>query len=186
MPVILHQLPAVITHTYHPGRGAFRNICCLPRAEAEHIISAIRNEGFSILKADYLQRRMRAEAWLVAERTRKLGVTPLVRPIYFFLGDMTDGWDKSRPAAIVLPLADFSADMLTFTFPDSMTSCPELRGSDDSAHPCHGQVFTFTEMAEMVSRHGFPDPRLPREQRGPDAFIEVQLWDDRPLEHYRP
>jgi hypothetical protein len=186
-PLMLRELPAVITHNYHPERGAFHNVCCPPPGDAERVISSIRRQGFSHLKQDYLERRMRVEAWLIAERTRKLGDTPLGRPIYCFLGNMADGWDKSRPASIVLRLADFDASMLTFTFPDSMTSCPQPRGPNYRAKPHHEQVFTLEEIRDVASRYGFPNPELPRERRGTeDAFIEVQIWDDRPLERYRP
>ena len=180
-PLLLHTLPTVITHNFHPDRGALQNICYLPNENAERIVASIRLGGHAYLKRNYLARRLRTEDWLVAERIRKIGETPLARPIYFFLGNMTDGWDKSRPASIVLPLAMFDVDTITFTFPDSMESCPQVNSGDHSGGPWHGQVFTFAEVTEMVARHGFPDPTLPRERRGPNAFIEVQIWDDRPL-----
>ncbi len=183
--MLRHALPAVITHNYHPDRGAFRNVCNLPKDEAEQIIASIRLTGHAYLKENYLQRRMLAEDWLIAERRQKIGETPLPRPIYFFLGNMADGLDKSRPDSIVLPIAGFNPDTITFTFPDSMTSCPYLRQSGLSREPWHGKVFTRGEIEDIIIRYGFPDPSLPREQRGPDAFIEVQVWDDRPLEDIR-
>ena len=179
--LLLHTLPTVITHNFHPERGAFRNICDLPREDAERIIASIRLAGHSYLKENYLPRRLCTEDWLIAERTRKIGETPLTRPIYFFLGDMADGWDRSRPASLVLPLALFDPRTITFTFPDSMASCPQRRPADHVDKPWHGQVFTLAEITQVVARHGFPDPTLSRDLRGPDAFIEVQLWDDRPL-----
>lgn len=184
--MILHMLPNVITHNYHPARGAFRNVCHLPFDDAERIISLIRAEGASSLRADYLGRRMRTEDWLVGQRIRKLGRTPLARPIYFFLGNMADGADKSRPASIIVPLADFDPGVLTFTFPDSMHSYPQARGPGYVAQPYHGQVFTLSEITDVVCRQGFPNPLVPRAQRGEDGFIEVQVWDDRPLVQYRP
>jgi len=69
---------------------------------------------------------MRVEAWLIAERTGSWVNRRWGRPIYCFLGNMADGWDRSRPASIKLRLTDFDARMLAFTFPDSMTSCPQL------------------------------------------------------------
>jgi len=173
----------VITHNFHPDRGAFRNVCSLPREDAERIIASIRAGGHSYRKLDYLARRLCTEAWLIAERTRKLGETPLARPIYFFLGDMANGWDKSRPTSIVLPLAMFDARTITFTFPDSMTSCPQPRGPGYAARAYHGEVYTLSEIEDVVRRHGFPD--LKPNHRGRDAFIEVQVWDDRPLAKYR-
>jgi hypothetical protein len=183
--LLLHVLPTVITHNFHPDRGAFRNVCNLPKDEAEPIVATIRREGHAYLKENYLERRMRAESWLMAERRRKIGETPLARPIYFFLGKMDDGWDRSRPASIVLPLVMFDQNCITFTFPDSMTSCPYLRQADQSDPPWLGQVFTFDEISQMVAGHGFPDPSKPRKKRGPDAFIEVQVWDNRPLDDIR-
>jgi hypothetical protein len=181
----LHALPSVITHNYHPARGAFRNVCCLAPTEAEEIIAAIRAEGTSFRRPDYLTRRLRTEAWLMVERTRKLGKTPLARPIYFFLGDMADGEDQSRPVSIVVPLDIFDASVLTFTYPDSMTSCPHWREPGSTARAYHGQVYTLAEIGDVVRRYGFPDPNLSRNLRGADSFIEVQVWDDRPLAHYR-
>jgi hypothetical protein len=183
--LLLHTMPTVITHNFHPDRGAFRNVCTQPQAEAERIIAAIRLGGHAYLKENYLDRRMRTESWLIAERQRKIGETPLARPIYFFLGRMDDGWDRSRPASVVLSLALFNPQRVTFTFPDSMTSCPHLRSSDQPDTSWHGQVFTLGEVTRMITRHGFPDPNQSRKQRGPDAFIEVQVWDDGPLENIR-
>lgn len=181
--MLLHTLPDVVTHTYHPVRGAFRNVCDLPFSDAEEILAAIRAESGSYRKPDYLERRLRTESWLIAERTRKLGRTPLSRPIYFFLGDMADRWDRSRPASIIVPLRAFDPGVLTFTYPDSMTSCPQSRGH--VTHACHGQVYTLSEIEDVVRRFGFPDPKLPRYLRGADAFIETQVWDDRPLAPFK-
>ncbi|MFK0162157.1 hypothetical protein [Rhizobium sp. NPDC090279] len=183
--MLLHILPAVVTHNFHPDRGAFRNVCNLAIDDAERIIASIRRGGHAYLKENYLQRRMLAESWLIAERRRKIGETPLPRPVYFFLGNVADGWDKSRPASVILPLAMFDVGMITFTFPDSMSSCLHLRSADDIDEPWHGQVFTRDEIEDVIARYGFPDPSQSRERRGPDAFIEVQVWDDRPLENVR-
>jgi hypothetical protein len=79
----------------------------------------------------------------------------------------------------------FDARTITFTSPDSMTSCPRARPEGHSDKPWHRQVFTLAEVTRVVARYGFPDPTLQRDQRGPDAFIEVQAWDDRPLAEFR-
>jgi hypothetical protein len=185
MTTLLRELPPVITHNYHPERGMFRNVCDLPADDAGRIITAIRRSGFGYFRDDYLERRLQVETWLMSERMRKLGDTPLRRPIYCFLGNMADGWDRSRPASVILPLADFDARALTFTFPDSMRSYPRPRDRGYRARPYHGQVFTLDEIREVVHRHGFPDPELPKKDRQTeDAFIEVQVWDDGPLQRY--
>ena len=87
---------------------------------------------------------------------------------------MSMGSSETRAIAMI------KARTLTFTFPDSLTSCQQPRGAGYSARPYHEQVFTSPEIVDVVSRHGFPDSKMPRDQRGADAFIEVHVWDDGP------
>ncbi len=182
---VVRHLPDVVTHNYDPDHGPFRNLCSLPDRLAEEILAAIQASGRGTIKPNYLSRRRRTEAWLLSERTRKLGVPPLRHPIYFFLGDMADGADPSRPESLVLPLAAFADDMLTFTYPDSMASLPLGTRADHAGErkPYHGQVFTLDEIRDVVSICGMPlRMGFGASASGPDRFIEVQVWDDRPLQ----
>jgi hypothetical protein len=176
---VIRTLPKIITHNYDPARGAFRNICDLPEAEAERILYEIRASGKRRVRANYLVRRRATEAWLLTERTRKLGRPRVARPIYFFLGDFADGQDPSRPQSIRLPLAMFSSEMVTFTYPDSMASLPIATREDHAAirRAHHGQVFTLEEITKLVAMLGMPD----KSSSSHDRFIEVQVWDDEPI-----
>ena len=183
----MHRLPEVVTHNYDPARGPFRNLCALPQVEAERILDEIRASGTRRIKAGYLRRRHAVEDWLISERRRKLGPTPLERPIYFFLGDFADGLDRSRPASLVLPLAALPSAILTFTYPDSMASLPLSRDEHHRVHrkEHHGQVLTLSEIREVVARFGLPGDRWKTEpSMRYDRFIEVQVWDDRPLRSF--
>jgi hypothetical protein len=138
----------------------------------------------SRLKPDYLDRRIATERWLRAERERKLGAPCLAHPVYFFLGDFADGRDPSRPHAIRMPLAAFAPEMITFTYPDSMASLPIATRDEHRAHrkPYHGQVFTLDEIRDVVAEFGMPGTRWETDPAMTyDRFIEVQVWDDRPL-----
>ncbi len=118
------QLPNIITHNYDPSGTFLQNLCDLPEIQAERILDRLRAAGTRNLKADYLQRRLVTEDWLIRERRKKLGPTRLERPIYFLLGDFADGRDLSRPCSLVMPLSAFPPTVLTFTYPDSMASLP--------------------------------------------------------------
>ena len=87
-----------------------------------------------------------------------MGAPVIGHPIYFFLGDMADGLDPSRPESIRLPLAALPADKLTFTFPDSMASLPlglyDEHASDRRSH--HGKVFTIEEIGHVIAEFGMP------------------------------
>lgn len=180
----MDRLPDIVTHIYDPARGPFRNLCSLGDHEAETLLADIAAAGHRTIKPNYLSRRRATEAWLLTQRTRKLGQPRLPRPIYFFLADMDDGADPSRPCAITLSLARFAAEMVTFTYSDSMASF--LLGSrGDLASerwPPHGEVFTLDEIARLVAAVGLPGGGRPSDpaQRH-DRYIEMQLWDERPL-----
>lgn len=174
-------MPTVITHLYDPQRGPFRNICNLADGEAERILDEIRGSGRPGLKSDYLPRRRKTEAWLLSERCRKQGRPYLDHPIYFFLGDRSDWRNASRTASTVLPLALFPEDVLTFTFPDSMATLPlsvEDRHLAERKH-YHGKVFTLVEIRAVIAEAGMPCGRDRY-----DTFVEVQVWDDRPLRDF--
>ncbi len=170
------RLATIATHSYDPGLPRFRNICDLPDEAAEAILARYRAVG-RCLKADYLARRRLVEDWLQAERRRKLGATPLERPIYLFLGAFADGRDPARPASFQVPLAALPAAALTFTWGDSMDAAPP--GSE-------ARLFTLAELQDEVRRRRPPTPGEPGARGGPGRFIEVQLWDRRPLAPYRP
>ncbi|WP_141740278.1 hypothetical protein [Bosea sp. BIWAKO-01] len=181
------MIPDVVTHNYDPARGPFMNICELPEIEAERILQEIRKSGLRSIKLDYLPRRRLTEDWLIRERRQKLGATKLERPIYFFLGDFADGKDASRSASIVMRLQDLPPETLTFTYPDSMASLPIATRDDHRAHrkPYHGHVFTLDEIRSVVAEFGLPDDRWKTEPALKyGRFIEVQIWDDRPLKDY--
>jgi hypothetical protein len=183
----MHELPEVITHNYDPRRGALQNLCSLPRVAAEGLLLEIRQSGRPGIKPNYLERRLETERWLLAERTRKLGNPRLSHPIYFFLGDFADGLDPSRPASLVMPLAALPPDVVTFTYPDSMASLPlgNARGDARERKPYHGEVFTLAEIKDIVAAYGLPGERWKTDlSMRYDRFIEVQVWDDRPVRGY--
>jgi len=181
------RIPEIITHNYHPDRGAFRNICSLPEADAEQALDDIRASVNPGLKRNYLAKRRRTERWLLSERERKLGTPYLAHPVYFFLGDFADEKDPVRPRSIRLPLAIFAPETITFTFPDSMASLPiathEAHTADRKFY--HGQVFTLDEIERVVAAVGLPGGhRQPDPSAKYDRFIEVQVWDDRPINRF--
>ena len=156
----MSRLPEIVTHTFHPDRGPFRNLCALPDVQAERVLGEMRAVG-RCLHPNYLTRRRATESWLRDVRAMKLGKTPLELPIYFFVGDFADGRDPARPRSVQLPLAELPPHAITFSYGDSMSS---------------GEAFTLAEVAALVAERGLP-------QRESD-FIELQLWDSSPLLKY--
>jgi hypothetical protein len=182
---MLRAIPELITHNYDPAHGAFRNICNEPLTEAERILDEIQRSGKRHIRADYLERRLATERWLLRERCRRFGNPRLEHPIYFFLGNFADGKDRSRPNSIVIPLQFFPPDVLTFTYSDSMTNQAIAARSEqhlDLRKRYHGQVYCLTEIMSIVGKFGMPN----RNGRSYDGFIEVQVWDSSILRKHQP
>lgn len=184
----MEAFPDIITHNYDPARGICKNICHLPQATAEQILDEmrykIRYSTTRRISANYLKRRFAVEEWLMAERTKKLGKTFLDRPIYFFLGDFTDGKDQLRPKSLLMKLDAFQPEMLTFTYPDSMASLPIALQKNHQNHrkDYHGKVFTLAEIKSVVKKFGMPSNKWTiNPTMNYNKFIEIQVWDDRPI-----
>jgi len=175
-----HCLPDIVTHNYDPQRGAFRNVCDLPRAKADRILDEIRQSGQVDLKSNYLERRLRTERWLRETRQRVIGSTSRNTPIYFFVGDFDDAKDPWRSQSVQIPLSHFSENIVTFTYSDSMSCFEDRDASDCHFPPFYRRLFTLTELKKTVQKHGMPKGG-PKESSARKPFIEMQLWDETPL-----
>lgn len=59
------------------------------------------------------------------------------------------------------------------------------RFAESYRQPQHGQVFTLSEIADVVKRYGMPGTRWQSEpQRRIDRYIEAQVWDERPIREF--
>jgi hypothetical protein len=158
-------MPGVVTHLYDPAVGACPNICALDDGEAERVLHRLRASTRPGLKPNYLARRRATEQWLRKAARKTLGRELEGFPAYFFLGDFSHTVDHSRPAALVLPLAELPPAAITFTLGDSMSV------ADPS-------TYGLAEMTELfadgiaIDGFGFSD-----EGGFQQRFIEVQLWE---------
>ncbi|NTG20672.1 hypothetical protein G6K88_13990 [Agrobacterium rhizogenes] len=178
----LNCLPEMITHTFHPEGVFLANLCDLPTHDAERVLDRFRARG-ARRKSDYLNRRLETEAWLIEERKRLLVNTHRTRPIYFFLGNFADGKDASRPCSLIMPLKAFAPETLTFTFPDSMASLSIATLDKQAAKrkPYHGKLFSAAQIEHVIGEFGFPGNHWQLVESSEDRFIEVQVWDERPI-----
>jgi hypothetical protein len=44
-----------------------------------------------------------------------------------------------------------------------------------------GQVYTFKEIRQVISEFGLPQEWNSQGKEGPERYIEVQVWDDKPI-----
>lgn len=177
------MLPRFLYHYYECSRGPFRNLSDLALAEAEAVLDGIRlrGDGFaSQRKADYLTIRRELEALVRARFIEKGGQPLRTHPHYMILGecDWVKGWYKEG-CEIHIPLDTVSADCVSFTYGDTF---PAMRYPDGK--PYRRQVYTLAELPELVERYGLPQNCNPDGSKGPDRYIEAQIWNDTPLSLY--
>ncbi len=161
-------IPAVATHRYDPAIGPCLNLCSLPYRQATLVVDRLRSCLRPRLKPDYLDLRLATEAWLAAAASEALHRHCTQRPAYFFLGDFSWAVDLSRPAALVIRLANLPADAVTFTLGDSMSVAEQ---QERRVYALKEMVPLFGERTAMAG-FGFSD------RAGIQArFIELQVWD---------
>lgn len=123
------MLPEYITHYFSGKDYMLKNLCNLPFEEAATVIADLKETGKRVwVHSGYLRDRHRVEAWLYHEFVNKGKKPHLHHPLYFVLGENNDFFKQNGffsdkdPEKLQLPLALFSSDMISFTYPDSMTS----------------------------------------------------------------
>jgi hypothetical protein len=175
--------PDFLTHYYDAARGPFRSLTALAPEDADRIQVFLRQAGIGFASqraADYLAIRCELEQRIRALFVRKGGQPQRVTPHYMILGACE--WVRTWYAdgrEIRVPLALFDPATVSFTMGDSF---PAMRYGD--GQPWRGQVYTLDELPEVVELYGLPQDWNPDGARGPDRYIEAQVWSDEPLRRW--
>lgn len=177
-----------LTHYYMGDREPFQSLSALPDDDAIRIMVALSDDtpfGARFKQPhQYLAARKESEAWVRAGFIAKGGRPQASYPISCVLG--SSRWlEQAAPkrathAEIRIPLSLFTADDVSFTYPDSMIS--RWFGRDKPAEyyqpELHGRVFTLPEILALVTEKGMPeenwDSHLPVSLA---PYIEAQVWN---------
>jgi hypothetical protein len=98
-------------------------------------------------------------------------------PHYMILGacDWVKSW-YANEREVRVPLTAFDPCTVSLTVGDSF---PAMRYGDGK--PWRGQVYTLDDLPEIVRLYGLPQDWNLDGKRGPDRYIEAQVWSDEPL-----
>jgi len=110
-------------------------------------------------------------------------------PHYFVLGESF--WFKHLcpdTQEVSIPLSFFDSGSVSITYPDSFVSMgfmPEF-GLAVEEKPFHGKVFRLSDLPQLVAEYGMPNDDYRKDYKNYvneefEKFIEVQVWDDSPL-----
>jgi hypothetical protein len=176
----------ILTHYYHKRDRPFQSLSSLAEAEALNIIESLQERTGNVYRrfgnpVQYLRDRRATESWLRAEFIAKGGQPQTLYPQYLTIGRspwIEDGFE-GQSNFIQVPIASVCVDRVSFTYPDSMvTHWLQSQCGQIFHHPeYHGQVFTLTEIYQIIDRFGIPDREWQTKPTHKyDLFIEAQVW----------
>ena len=179
----MSSCPQYLSHYYESARGPFVNLSDMSLDRAEQILEEIRQRSqvFASRRAsDYLRVRRELEERVRSLFIAKRGKPVRARPQYMILGScpwVQDWYVDGRELCI--PLNRFDPDVVSFTYGDTF---PAMRFQD--GRPYRGQVYRIEELGDLIHRYGLPQECNPNGERGPDRYIEAQIWDNAPLRSF--
>ncbi len=189
-------IPETLHYYYESSRPPFLSLSELPESKFSALMEDFGNLDTAENRFDedwkrdfYLFFRPYTEEKLRAAFIEKGGKPNLKAPRYFSLGPTNWFLDwYEEPAMIEIPLKEIPSELISFTYPDSMTS---LLIAEDRfepfakfKQPYHGEVFRLDELSRLIEQYGFPDENDPTNQEYGNRIIEAQIWDVKLLEPY--
>lgn len=176
-------MPDFLTHYYEKSAGPFSNLSMSSLEHAEQLLEEIRRNGnrfASQRTSDYMRKRFALEDKIRTLFEAKGGKPKLARPHYLILGacPWLKGWYVDGQE-LQIKLVSIPEGCVSFTYGDSF---PAMNYQDGK--PYRGQVYTRSELPEVIRQYGLPQIWNPDGEGGPERYIEAQVWDDTPLKEY--
>jgi hypothetical protein len=182
--------PSFLTHYYLPDRKPFLNLSSLNEADLSTVLEELRHktetgENKRMFADWYVTERKISEQHLKKEFLKKGGVVEKNYPHYFVFGEsliqkgLAEGTKEVRIELKKLPL-----EKISFTYPDSMATMV-LKQDIIYKMPYHGEVFTYSEIIEVIKEYGFPKDEIGKTSKFHfPLYIEAQLWSDEPIAQF--
>jgi len=176
-------IPDFLSHYYDAERGPFLSLSDLALDEAQQILARLRQQAQTFASqrtADCLAIRRDLEEQVRQKFMAKGGLPQRHCPHYLILGSCPwlKGWYRDG-REIRIPLAAVDPAVVSFTYGDTF---PAMRFGDGK--PYRKQVYTVTELPDVLREFGLPQEWNSLGQYGPDRYIEAQVWADEPVRAY--
>ncbi len=171
-------------HYFDRDIGPFVNLSKLPIEEAEQVSRRIQKDGRTFASQrsnEYMSIRRELEFKAREQFKAKGGKPRNTYPHYMTLEpcEWLSSWYKN-PGVVVIPWEEFLEESISFTYGDLF---PTMRYADDK--PYRKQVYTKSEIKDVINRYGFPQQWNSNGDQGPERYIEVQVWDEKVINRYR-
>ncbi len=170
-------------HYYEASIGPFINLSELPICEAEKILGDIKSRAKTFAAkrtSDYMKIRRELEQKARSIFIHKGGEPIRNVPHYMTLGPcswLLDWYEDGKELCIHIDM--FSEGQVSFTYGDLF---PTMRYNDGK--PYRNTIYTKQEIYEIIKTYGLPQDWNKTGSKGPERYIEVQIWDDEPIKAY--
>jgi hypothetical protein len=170
-------------HYFDLDTGPFRNLSELPIDEAFEISNRLRQEGTTFASQrsdDYIIIRREIETLARNHFLTKGGKPKSSFPHYMTLEacEWLETWYR-KPGVLSIPWDEFLEESISFTYGDLF---PTMRYQDHK--PYRKQIYTKNEIIEIINQFGFPQEWNKIGDKGPERYIEVQIWDEEIIKKY--
>ena len=172
---------------FHLNKDIFAGITDIEFSDAEDLCRKLHREGLSArcYDVEYVKRRLSTEEIIRSEFIKKGGCVKKNHPYYLTLGNC-DSWFYNKKGcfgSINFSITDFDVNSISFTYGDSI---PTYMEQFQDGKEYRKNVYTYREILEIVKKYGYPQNWNSSGKRGPETYIEVQVWDEKPIFEFRP
>jgi hypothetical protein len=177
------SIPRYLYHYYEASIGPFKTLSDLSSEESERVLQDIRQEGLMFAakrSEDYMTIRRGLE-YKVRNLFIDKGGKPLRKsPYSMTLGECSwiKQWYKNAKE-IKIPISAFDSKTISFTYGDIF---PAMRYQDGREY--RQKVYTLEEIEQIINIYGLPQEWNKEGKNGPERYIEVQVWDNKPIKDY--
>jgi len=173
-------------HYFEKEAGPFANLSELSLDDEQKIQDKLKREGkvFAAQRnAEYFSRRRYLEQ-LVRKLFMEKGGCPIRQtPYYMVVGECPwlETWYQAG-RHVKIPISEFDLKTISFTYGDMFpTFSPKV--TDDLEF--RRTVYTYDEILNIIDKYGLPQNTWRQSVFAQPAYVEVQVWSDEPIAHYR-
>lgn len=176
-------------HYYDKSVGPFISLSDLPIDDAMAVMDEIKrtkpNTKGAARQMSYMKRRHEIEEILRTEFTKKGGIIKRKSPHYMVVGHSPwlSTWFENS-AYVKIPIEEFNTRTVSFTYGDAFPVFSENKHKmDDKEY--RRKVYTYDEILEIIEKYGMPQDYNDNGERGPERYVEAQVWSDETIAGYR-
>ena len=173
-------------HYFDKRSGPFKSLTALSEDSAVSVLERIKHERPDSLTAkrdaDYINKRMNCEQIVKKEAEAKGILMDIPSPHYLVVehSPWLATWFE-EPGVIKIPIEEFDTRKISFTYGDSMpTFSPRVTDGKEYRR----KVYTYEEILDVIARYGLPQDWNNDGAKGPERYIEAQVWTDDPIKQY--